>query len=109
MAIRRRRASQWMESILSTASMGVHSKNFSQEIVQEFQISTTNFDLSTGVTGTGAVNIVTRTGGNDFHGSGYFFFRDHHMAAYSWTAPRSLRTRSVLRAAAVRLLRGRAY
>jgi hypothetical protein len=28
------------------------------------------------------VNIVSRTGGNEFHGSGYYFFRDHNMAAY---------------------------
>lgn len=61
---------------------GGSQQNFSQEVVQEFQISTSNFDLSTSVTGVGSVNIVTRTGGNDFHGSGYFFFRDHHMAAY---------------------------
>ncbi|MBS1790338.1 MAG: carboxypeptidase regulatory-like domain-containing protein [Acidobacteria bacterium] len=56
--------------------------NFSQEVVQEFQLSSTNFDLSTGITSVGAVNIVTRTGGNQFHGSGYFFFRDHNMSAY---------------------------
>ena len=56
--------------------------NFSQEVVQEFQLSSTNFDLSTGITSVGGVNIVTRTGGNEFHGSGYFFFRDHNMAAY---------------------------
>lgn len=56
--------------------------NFSQEVVQEFQLSSTNFDLSTGITAVGSVNIVTRTGGNDFHGSGYYFFRDHNMAAY---------------------------
>jgi len=56
--------------------------NFSQEIVQEFQLSSVNFDLSTSVTATGAVNIVTRSGGNDFHGSAYYFFRDHNMAAY---------------------------
>lgn len=56
--------------------------NFSQEVVQEFQLSSTNFDLSTGITSVGAVNVVTRSGGNQFHGSGYFFFRDHNMAAY---------------------------
>jgi hypothetical protein len=56
--------------------------NFSQEVVQEFQLSSSNFDLSTGITSVGAVNIVTRTGGNQYHGSGYFFFRDHNMAAY---------------------------
>ncbi len=56
--------------------------NFSQEVVEEFQISTVNFDLSTGITGVGAVNIVTRSGGNQYHGSGYFFFRDHNLSAY---------------------------
>ncbi|MEP7342484.1 MAG: carboxypeptidase-like regulatory domain-containing protein [Acidobacteriota bacterium] len=56
--------------------------NFSQEIVQEFQLSSSNFDLSTGITSTGSVNVVSRTGGNQFHGAGYFYFRDHNMAAY---------------------------
>lgn len=56
--------------------------NFSQDVVQEFQISSVNFDLSTGITGTGAVNIVTRTGGNDFHGNGRFYFRDNNLSAY---------------------------
>lgn len=56
--------------------------NFSQEVIQEFQLSSTNFDLSTGITSVGAVNIVTRSGGNQFHGSGYYFFRDHNMSAY---------------------------
>ena len=28
------------------------------------------------------MNIVTRSGSNDLHASGYFFFRDHNMAAY---------------------------
>lgn len=58
------------------------SMNFSQEVVQEFQLSSAVFDLSTGIGANGAINVVTRTGGNDFHGSGYFFFRDHNMAAY---------------------------
>jgi len=42
--------------------------NFSQEVVQEFQLSAMNFDLSTGITAVGSVNIVTRSGSNDFHG-----------------------------------------
>jgi hypothetical protein len=56
--------------------------NFSQEVIQEFQLSSANFDLSTGITSVGAVNIVTRSGGNDRRGSAYFFYRDHEMAAY---------------------------
>ncbi|MDA2926953.1 hypothetical protein MYX78_06930, partial [Acidobacteria bacterium AH-259-G07] len=57
-------------------------QNFSQEVVQEFQLSSVNFDLSTGLTGSGAINVVTRSGGNDYHGAGLFFFRDHNLAAY---------------------------
>ena len=61
---------------------GGSQMNFSQEVVKEFQLSAANFDLSTGITSVGAINVVTRSGGNQFHGSGYFFFRDHNMAAY---------------------------
>jgi len=61
---------------------GGSGTNFSQEVVQEFQLSSTNFDLSTGITAFGAVNVVTRSGGNDFHGAGHFYFRDHNTVAY---------------------------
>jgi hypothetical protein len=61
---------------------GGTGQNFSQEVVQEFQISTANFDLSTGIAAFGAINVVTRSGTNDFHGAGYTYFRNQDMAAY---------------------------
>ncbi len=61
---------------------GGTSQNFSQESVQEFQISTFNFDPSTTVTSVGSVNVVSRSGGNDFHGSAFIYYRDHNIAAY---------------------------
>ena len=64
--------------------------NFSQEVVQEFQLSSTNYDLSTGITSVGSINIVSRSGSNQFHGSGYYFFRDHNMAAYPGLARNAL-------------------
>jgi hypothetical protein len=36
-------------------------------------------DISTGLTGNGAVNIVTRSGGNQLHGSGLFYWRDDKL------------------------------
>ena len=51
-------------SIMAVGSFG-SQMGFSQEVVQEFQISAANFDLSTGITDAGAVNVVTRSGGND--------------------------------------------
>jgi Carboxypeptidase regulatory-like domain len=59
------------------AAMGL-----SQEVVQEFQVSTVNFDLSTDGTASGAINVATRSGTNQFHGSAFIFFRDHHLSAY---------------------------
>jgi hypothetical protein len=61
---------------------GGSAMGHSQEVVQEFQISTVNFDLSTGLTAGGAINVVTRSGGNDLHGTAFYFFRDHKLAAY---------------------------
>ncbi len=66
--------------------------NFSNEIVQEFQTATVNFDLGTGIASAGSINIVTRSGSNALHGSGYFFFRDHNMAAYPGLARSPLTT-----------------
>ena len=63
------------------ASIGA-TLQVSQDAVREFQISTVNFDLSTSLTSDGAINIVTRSGGNDFHGSGFYFYRDHNLVAY---------------------------
>jgi hypothetical protein len=63
-------------------SGGISSMNFSQETVQEFQLSSANFDISTPIAAGGAINIITRSGSNEFHGSAYFFYRDHNMAAY---------------------------
>ena len=61
---------------------GGTGQNFSQEIVQEFQISTANFDLSTGITAFGAINVITRSGTNDYRGAAYFYDRNNNMAAY---------------------------
>src|SRR5262249_45451730 len=62
--------------------VGTTVQNFSQEIVQEFQIGISNFDLSTGASATGSVNVVTRSGSNQFHGNGYLYWRDDQFAAF---------------------------
>jgi carboxypeptidase family protein len=69
---------------------GGTGQNFSQEVVQEFQISTANFDLSTGITAFGAINVVTRSGTNEFRGTGYSYYRNHNMAAYPSLARNSI-------------------
>jgi hypothetical protein len=53
----------------------------SQEAVREFNLTSVNFNLSTGLTSSGAVNVVTRSGGNELHGGAFYFYRDHNLAA----------------------------
>jgi hypothetical protein len=68
-------------SVAALGTIGA-SLQVSQEVVQEFQIATVNFDPATSLTTNGAVNIVTRSGNNDHHGAGVFLYRDHNLAAY---------------------------
>ena len=46
----------------------------SQEVVQEFQIATVNFDQAMSLSSNGVINIVTRSGGNDYQGSAFAFY-----------------------------------
>ncbi|HKP86112.1 MAG TPA: carboxypeptidase regulatory-like domain-containing protein [Blastocatellia bacterium] len=62
--------------------VGTTVQNFSQEIVQEFQVGISTFDLSTGASATGSVNIISRSGSNNFHGNGYVYWRDSDFAAF---------------------------
>src|SRR4029079_8177367 len=55
--------------------------NISNETIQEFQVSRSTLDPSTDLTSSGAINIVTRSGGNEFHGAGFGFFRDESYSA----------------------------
>lgn len=62
--------------------VGTTVQNFSQEIVQEFQLGISNVDISTGASATGSVNIISKSGTNEFHGNGYFYVRDDRWAAF---------------------------
>jgi Carboxypeptidase regulatory-like domain/TonB dependent receptor len=62
--------------------VGTTVQNFSQEIVQEFQIGLSNFSLSTGASGSGSVNIVSKSGSNQFRGNAFVYYRDDKFAAF---------------------------
>jgi Carboxypeptidase regulatory-like domain/TonB dependent receptor len=49
--------------------------------VQEFQVNTSNYSVEYGRSAGGIVNSVTKSGGNAFHGEGYYFDRDSAWAA----------------------------
>ena len=52
-----------------------------QESVKEFQVVTSGYSAEAGRSGGGYINVVTKSGTNDFAGSGFLFFRDQRMVA----------------------------
>ena len=65
-------------------------QNISQEAVQEFQIATNRFSAPLGRSGSSVANIVTKSGTNELHGSGSFYFRNSALQGLPPTADRSL-------------------
>ena len=59
---------------------GVRS-TVSQEAVQEFQIITNSYAAEYGRASGGVVNIITRSGANDFHGDVYGYLRNRDFQA----------------------------
>ncbi len=45
------------------------------ESLQEFRVTTTNADANSGRSSGAQVSLITRSGSNEWHGSGYFYFR----------------------------------
>ena len=53
----------------------------SQEGVQEFQLILSNYNAEYGRATGGVINIVTKSGGNDFHGDAFGYFRNKSFQA----------------------------
>lgn len=68
-----------------------------QDSVQEFRVETSTYSAEFGRSGGAAVNIVTKGGGNRYHGSLYYFAQNDAFNANVWTNNRFGIARSVLR------------
>ena len=69
--------------------------SFSPETVQEFTVQTSAFSAEYGQTGGGIINVTTKSGTNEFHGTGLWYNRNPDFAAAPWqtgTANRSVPT-----------------
>ena len=49
---------------------------FSEDVIREFQVTSTGFEAEFGQSGGGLVNTVTRSGTNAVHGDGYYYILD---------------------------------
>jgi outer membrane receptor protein involved in Fe transport len=55
--------------------------SLSADAVQEFQVTTSNYSAEYGRAAGGVVNAVTKSGTNEFHGTGFYFLRDNKLGA----------------------------
>ena len=68
---------------------GFRPYSFSEDAVQEFQVNTVGYPAEIGRAGGGAVNVVTKSGTNAFHGSAFEFYRDKGLNANTFVNNRA--------------------
>ncbi len=76
-------------SISSIASLGSASDQNvgagigipNPDALQEFKVQTSNFDASFGRNPGANVNVVTKSGSNELHGTAFYFLRDTSLNA----------------------------
>jgi len=72
---------------VSDETVGTTTADIPLSAIQEFQLSQSSLDLSTELTSSGAVNVTTRSGTNNFHGDAFGWLRDSSTAARLPTPP----------------------
>ncbi len=72
---------------MDSGSNNSQVNNVGIDFIQEVKIETANFSAEYGRNAGAAVNIVSRGGGNTFHGSGFEFFRNDKLDARRFFAP----------------------
>jgi len=66
---------------ISDENVGTTTQNIPQSAISEFQVEGSSLDLSTEISGTGAINVATRSGTNSIHGEGFYDFRNDELSA----------------------------
>ena len=72
---------------MDSGSNNSQVNNVGIDFIQEVKIQTSNFSAEYGRNAGAAINVVTRGGGNDFHGAVFEFLRNDKLDARSFFSP----------------------
>jgi len=83
----------------NNTDLAFNSPEYSAQVesVQEFRVQTNNFSAEYANAGGAVINIVTKSGTNEFHGSLFHFFRNDALAANDFFSNAAGRARPVFR------------
>jgi outer membrane receptor for ferrienterochelin and colicin len=64
-------------------SVGTFSMNMNYDAIEEVQVVTGGMDAEYGRSLGGAINVITRSGGNEFHGDAQFLYSNQDLRVYT--------------------------
>ncbi|BCS34931.1 hypothetical protein TBR22_A41570 [Luteitalea sp. TBR-22] len=83
-------STQFFADGANTTSVGLArtSVSFSPDAIQEFSVQQSNYSAQYAQAGGGIINQTTRSGTNEWRGSGYWFYREKALTATPFNAQR---------------------
>ncbi len=80
---------QWIIDGVNTTSVfkGVQGKAINSEFVQEVEVKTGGYQAEYGRALGGVINVITKSGGNDFHGDAFFYYDSNGTTAAKENRP----------------------
>jgi hypothetical protein len=75
---------------VDTGNNGGPNALLSLDSIEEFKVLTSNYQAEYGRAAGAQISVVTKSGGRDFHGSGYWFHRGSGLNANTWLNNRSV-------------------
>ncbi len=82
---------------VDTGNNGDQLATVSLDAVEEFKILTSNYQAEYGRSSGAQISVVTKSGSNEFHGSGYLYHRHEGLNANNWVNNRERLARQFFR------------